>query len=393
MKSLDSVDFDEYESILDMPKPTQNRQRKSRCDVTRTPNPKMNNTMNVSNGNQFQAISPPSSTQTVKSITQPLSNPLPLLNNTTQFQYSPSLSYSKPPLQMIQNSIQPTSQMTSTPIKIILPVEQLNPYQGAIMQNGIIQLPHYHQVIVNIPTIDILQKQQQLLTYNCIGGVNETQLNVTNTTVTTDLNNTTTIVESTPKKSATVPVLKEINEPSPSPVNLQSTDCEEITPIKIAESTPVREPKIKINCYLATKYQQRLYKNLSHNLSASENIAHDTINGFTSNQRKLFDQQMRIHLQFATEKFIQTFKHPLLGNYSQEFKQFLVSFVLQNNLHYDWNSNFPFLRLKLMKLLPICHNLLSTNDFTIYEMLSNWQIIGKWNYLLIMQKIVNILIL
>lgn len=325
MKSLDSVDFDEYE--LDIPKATTNRQRKSRGDVTKTPNSKIGNVMNVAStskqaeSNEYQPILP-APIEVSKSVTQPLCTSSPIIpvavntqsttiNNSSQY---PSTTFSYPQHQIAQNA----SQMTSSPLNIIVPVGQLNPYQGAIMQNGIIQLPQYLQIIMNIPTIDILQKQQQLLinNSNCAPGrSNETIPNIPNT------------IESI-NNSATEPEVIEIDsQPTESPSASLTDDCQIVT-----EKSTVSKTKSTSNCYMITKYQQRLYKHLSYDLPSTQSpsvdkIIHVTVNGFTDNQIKLFDQQMRIHLQFATQTFMQTFKHPLLGNYAQEFKRFLVSFV------------------------------------------------------------------
>lgn len=40
-----------------------------------------------------------------------------------------------------------------------IPLKQLNPYQSAILRDGIVQLPQFQQFIITVPTIDILKSQ------------------------------------------------------------------------------------------------------------------------------------------------------------------------------------------------------------------------------------------
>lgn len=54
------------------------------------------------------------------------------------------------------NLLSPNNQ-TST----LVPINVVNPFQGASIINGVIQIPQYQQVLVQIPTIDILKMQVQ----------------------------------------------------------------------------------------------------------------------------------------------------------------------------------------------------------------------------------------
>lgn len=434
MKSLDSVDFDEYESILDIPKPTQNRQRKPRYDVEKIPQPKFNITSGVNY--VYPATTTSLSSSTLKSTTQssPTIKPLPSMNN-NENQYSLTTPTNSPqknsgsllepnslnlsqvrpqeivnnpispnvsnlfnvipqqvqnpiapnasnisnfmapqvsenpispnfnlsnimPQQIAQSTIAPnasnlpndmpqqtapnsilpnalnfpcvlpqqttqhslasnTSRITSSPFKINLPVEQLNPYQGATMRNGIIELPQYQQVIVIIPTIDIIQKQQQLSRMN-----SELPLN--------------TEIKAKPSSNS---------------------DCLEAGSTETTASASTSKKKPKPSFTINRTYQRRLYKNMSHVKPLRENVDHKTINGFTNEQRKLFDQQMRIHIQFATQTFMQTYKHPLLSNYAPEFKRFLSEINERVNEMAQFNAIERF------------HNLRNA-----VELANNWEI-------------------
>lgn len=43
----------------------------------------------------------------------------------------------------------------------LVPVNVVNPFQGASYVNGVIQLPQYQQILIEIPTIDLLKMQSQ----------------------------------------------------------------------------------------------------------------------------------------------------------------------------------------------------------------------------------------
>lgn len=48
--------------------------------------------------------------------------------------------------------------------------------------------------------------------------------------------------------------------------------------------------------------------------------------GFTTQQRKMLDQQLRMHVQLSTQSFLQVYAHPNYFNRQQIFRNFLVSF-------------------------------------------------------------------
>lgn len=56
-----------------------------------------------------------------------------------------------------QSSLSDSNNHTST----LVPVNVVNPLQGASFVNGVIQLSQYQQILVQIPTIDILKIQAQ----------------------------------------------------------------------------------------------------------------------------------------------------------------------------------------------------------------------------------------
>lgn len=49
--------------------------------------------------------------------------------------------------------------------------------------------------------------------------------------------------------------------------------------------------------------------------------------GFTPTQKDIFDQQLRMHVQLATQGFLQTYKHPEIKKRDHIFKEFLVIYL------------------------------------------------------------------
>lgn len=313
MKSLDSVDFDDYESILEIPKPTtSNRQRKQRGDITRTPNSKMAmqdlNEASTSaqaiqelTSQQFQPqnVSTPTTSKSLADRT-----PLSTANASVQ---SPMYPYNN---SMAQNSAMVNSSQTSaSPLKITIPVAALNPYQGAVLHNGVIQLAQFQQIIVTVPTIDIWNRQFPVV-------MNHMQQTVSTEPI--------TITEPTllPLPELNTPAMSEPDDVPPPTSNDQSSHPVFV----IANEKSARSSKPERSQYINTRYQHNLFRHLSHELPPKKCVAEAAINGFTENQRNIFDQQMRMHLQFATQTFMQTSSHPFLSVYAREFKLFLVSF-------------------------------------------------------------------
>lgn len=56
-----------------------------------------------------------------------------------------------------QSSLLDANNQTST----LVPVNVVNPFHGASFVNGVIQLPQYQQILIKLPTIDILKMQAQ----------------------------------------------------------------------------------------------------------------------------------------------------------------------------------------------------------------------------------------
>lgn len=65
----------------------------------------------------------------------------------------------------------------TSPTQTLMPINVVNPFQGAAVVNGIIQIPQYQQVMVQIPTIDILKIQARQLEFACnlqsVSGTNQ----------------------------------------------------------------------------------------------------------------------------------------------------------------------------------------------------------------------------
>lgn len=73
--------------------------------------------------------------------------------------------------------------------------------------------------------------------------------------------------------------------------------------------------------------------------------------GFTTQQRKMLDQQLRMHVQLSTQSFLQVYAHPNYFNRQQIFRNFLVSFQKKRRKEplriQNWNRCFSFLQNEL----------------------------------------------
>ncbi len=80
------------------------------------------------------------------------------------------------------------------------------------------------------------------------------------------------------------------------------------------------------------------------------------LQGFTQHQRDILDQQLRMHVQFATQNFLQVYGNPgnNLWKQATKFKSFLVS------VHYQLNVTFSSIFFFLMSIL-IPHDLIRLN--------------------------------
>lgn len=344
MKSLDGVDFDDYESILEIPKPTtSNRQRKIRADSNRTPNSKITTQDLNDASTSVQALQEMTSFQpqnvSTPTTSKSMTDRLPLPTNVSV--QSPVNPYATAQIQQ-NTSTHNSSQMSSSPLKISIPVAALNPYHGAVVRDGVIQLAQFQQIIVTVPTIDILNRQLPVAMHP-----NHMQQNCSIEPITKEPNVLPAFDangQSTPESDA-VPLATFIDLAQPTAVS--------------ANGTPGRASTLKPDRsqYTNTRYQHKLFRHLSHELPAKKIVAEVAANGFTENQRNIFDQQMRIHLQFATQTFMQTYNHPYLSVYATEFKVFLVRVVGEVQQQIGITNIFCFyVRLKCMKPSTVCRS-------------------------------------
>uniref|UniRef100_A0A336MFL2 CSON000955 protein n=1 Tax=Culicoides sonorensis TaxID=179676 RepID=A0A336MFL2_CULSO len=65
--------------------------------------------------------------------------------------------------------------------------------------------------------------------------------------------------------------------------------------------------------------------------------------GFTEEQAKILDQQLRMHIQLSTQNYLQTYSHP---KYWKEADG-ILNFLYELDFHIRWSEQYPALRLAL----------------------------------------------
>lgn len=182
----------------------------------------------------------------------------------------------------------------------LVPINVVNPFQGASVVNGVIQIPQYQQILVQIPTIDILKMQAQQQQQQQQLELNGSYAGSSNTNVLSGL-----------------------------------------------QSDPLVDERLISR---TARYQHKLFQHLKTDLpidvvsfvnsinSFFDSYKHhvflkkfdDGIVGFTCHQRDILKQQLQMHVQFATQNFLQVYGNPgnNLWKQAPNLKSFLVSVTI-----------------------------------------------------------------
>ncbi|CRK98353.1 CLUMA_CG011713, isoform A [Clunio marinus] len=145
----------------------------------------------------------------------------------------------------------------------------------AFFNNGVYQLPQFQSVVVQVPTIDLLQNSLNL------------------STASTDENKET---------------FETIDDGEDSPDNSQNLTDDKKKQLKV----PNLRDKL-----LEFKYLETLPP-------PKEKTFDPNMRGFTYEQMQIFEQQMRFHAQFLTQHFIQVYKTPKWSHKSISLKRLLL---------------------------------------------------------------------
>lgn len=148
----------------------------------------------------------------------------------------------------------------------------LNLINQAFCSNGIVQLPQFQSVVVQVPTIDLLQNR-----------VNFSSLVAQNT------------------------------EPSTSE-DAPSSDVEDSQNSLNEKKKPITNRKVKLEefDYLETMEPPE------------EKVFSDDCRGFTAEQKEIFEQQMRMHAQLLAQHHLQTYANPKWWEKSEPMKKNLI---------------------------------------------------------------------
>uniref|UniRef100_A0A336M7N2 CSON013050 protein n=1 Tax=Culicoides sonorensis TaxID=179676 RepID=A0A336M7N2_CULSO len=87
--------------------------------------------------------------------------------------------------------------------------------------------------------------------------------------------------------------------------------------------------------------QEKTYDYLDFSPPTSD--LNSTQTGFTDEQTKILDQQLRMHIQLSTQNYLQTYSHP---KYWKEADG-ILNFLYELDFHIRWSEQYPALRLAL----------------------------------------------